>query len=60
LTLEDTDFLGETVIAANKSASPDADSNESLEAHFATCRSELPDFPEIPTEGKLFNLFQSV
>ena len=48
LTLE-TDEA--TVIAANKSASPDVDSNESLEAHFATCRSEFPDFPEIPTEG---------
>lgn len=48
LTLEGDE---DTVIAANKSASPDVDSNESLEAVFATCRSEFPDFPEIPNEG---------
>merc|ERR1712037_550489 len=49
LTLDDNE---DTVIAANKSeqASPDADSNESLEAHFVTATSEFPDFPEIPSE----------
>ena len=49
LTLEADE---QTVIAANNSVSPDADSNESLEAHFATCTSEFPEFPEIPSEGK--------
>ena len=50
LTLDDNE---DTVIAANKSeqASPDADSNESLEAHFLNAKSEFPDFPEIPSEG---------
>ena len=57
LTLEGEE---ETVIATNNSVSPDADSNESLEAHFATCRSEFPDFPEIPTDGKISNLFSGL